>query len=66
LFVRERGLLNEVPELLGRLREGKDAIAKKELGRGRCAPTEKEQRRAAKAAAEVLAPIEITTRRRRG
>ena len=63
--MRERGLLNEVPELLGRLREGKDAIAKKELGRGRCTPKDHERSRAPHAAAEALPPIEITTRRRR-
>jgi hypothetical protein len=65
LFVRERGILKDVPDLLARLRDGKDTIAKKELERGRCAPNEHERSRVTPAVAEPLPPIEITTRRRR-
>jgi hypothetical protein len=64
-FVRERALLKEVPKLLVTLREGKDGIAKKELERGSCSPKDHERSRVPHAAAEVLPPIEITTRRRR-
>ena len=64
-FMRERGLLNDVPQLLVMLREGKNGIAKKELNRGLCAPDNYERRKAAKALAEAPSPVEITTRRKR-
>ena len=64
-FVRERGILNKAPELLVKLREGKDALVKSELGRGICCPEYYERKKAAKALAEAYSPVDITTRRRR-
>ena len=68
LFVRERGVIKEVPKLLATLREGKDTIAKKELGRGSCSPESEERKRASKPVAvedQRSPPVEILSRRRR-
>jgi RadC-like JAB domain len=65
-FVRERGILKGVPELVVRVREGANGLAKKELDRGICAPNHYKKQRAAREAALSRAPVEVLTQRRPG
>jgi hypothetical protein len=63
-FVRERGILKGVPNFVVTVREGIHGLAKKEVGRGICAPNYYELRHAARAAAVERAPLEVMKRRR--
>src|SRR6266511_3811420 len=65
LFVRERGILKDVPHGLSTLREWSNEIAKKEVDRGICSLDYYDRKKAALATAEPPAPIEILTHRKR-
>jgi hypothetical protein len=64
LFVRERGILKDVPQGLSTLREWSNEIAKKEVDRGICS-LDYYDRKKALAAEELPVTIEILTHRRR-
>jgi hypothetical protein len=67
LFVRERGMLTKVPELLATLRERSAGVAIEQWKRGACEDDYYEQKTAARvaAAAKERASVDITVRKRR-